>query len=48
MQHPDKNTCYICVKHIQHSNKHTCNIRLEKTDETLGIEAYDILKGLDG
>jgi hypothetical protein len=28
-QHP-KNTCNICVKHIQHSNEHTCNVRLEK------------------
>jgi hypothetical protein len=24
---------------MQHTNKHTCNIRLEKTDETLGAKA---------
>jgi hypothetical protein len=24
-----KNTCNICVKHMQHPDKHTCNIRLK-------------------
>jgi hypothetical protein len=27
---PLQNICNICVKHVQHSDKHTCNIRLEK------------------
>jgi hypothetical protein len=28
------NTCNVCVKHMQHPDKHTCNMRLENTDET--------------
>jgi hypothetical protein len=27
---------------MQHANKHNCNIRQEKTDETLGTEACNI------
>ena len=30
MQHPDKNTCNICMKHMHHLDKHTCNIRMKK------------------
>ena len=29
IKYPGK-TCNICVEHMQHPNKHTCNIRLKK------------------
>jgi hypothetical protein len=32
----------MCVKYMQHPNKHTCNIRLDKTDELLEKEACNI------
>jgi hypothetical protein len=28
-QHPDKNTCIICVKHMQRPDKHICSICLK-------------------
>jgi hypothetical protein len=28
------NTCNVCVKYMQYPDKHTCNMRLENTDET--------------
>ena len=37
-QPPDKNTCNICVKRMQHPVKHTCNNMSENTNETLGID----------
>jgi hypothetical protein len=30
MQHPDKTFATYVLKHMQHSDKHTCNIRLKK------------------
>jgi hypothetical protein len=36
-----KNTCNICVKHMQHLDKYTCNIHL-KTNETLRTDVWNI------
>ena len=41
-QHLDKTLANISVKHMQHPAKHTCNIRLKKTDETLGTKVCNI------
>jgi type IV secretory pathway component VirB8 len=30
IKHLDKNICIICVKHMQHPNKHTYNIHVKK------------------
>jgi hypothetical protein len=41
IKHPDK-TYNVCVKHMQHQNKHTCNVMSEKVDETFGTGACNI------
>jgi hypothetical protein len=45
IKHPDK-TCNICVKHMQHLNKHTCNVHLKKKmkhlERTLATYVYNI------
>jgi hypothetical protein len=36
------NNCNIFVKHMEHPDEHTCNIRLKKIDETLGTDTCNI------
>jgi hypothetical protein len=44
-QHSDKNTCNICVKHMQHLDKYTCRHVLAKYEANMRPSSKQIGDG---